>query len=130
MNVVWLSLVGLFVVWIAWAVLLAKRDERINKEHGFYRVGEHSGWLVYRDETRVVHVPWERCRRSPLRIALPEACWVWPIEAALTADQRVELRRRFEAWARARGIDYEVADELTGLAPPNSYLSSHATDAA
>jgi len=130
MSVLILSLSGLIVAWVVWAIFRGKRDEHINKEHGFCTVGEHSGWLEYRDAVRVAHIPWERCRGGPLRIALPEARWVWPIATAPTSDERVELQRKFEAWAQARRIHYEVADKLTGLAPPNSYLSKYAEDAA
>ena len=130
MRTLLLSLFGFFVAWLSWAVLRAKRAERIDVRHGFTWAGVHGGWLEHNHGKAIARVPWEGRTGSLFRIALPEAHWVWPIAAPLTAEEQIEFRRKLEVWARERGFRYEIADKLTGSAPPESSLSCCTGDAA
>jgi hypothetical protein len=124
-GIVVISLCGLIGVWVACAVVIARREQRIHERHGFTWVGENSGWVDWiddRNEGCVTRAPWEKCLGEPVRIALPEASRVWPIESEPTEEERVEFRRRFEAWMRERGVKYEIEDKLTGMASPNSSI--------
>lgn len=101
--------IAVAAVLAGWLFLAMRRNRRANTQHGFRITGGRGGVIEYRSGDRIAHLSWEMLvGETDLALYIDDSHWVSPTRAPLTPEERSDILSRFDAWARATRMKYEV----------------------
>ena len=87
-----------------------RRNHRARFQHEFRLRGGRGRVIEYRAGDRLAHLSCDMLGGGDIDLLLhiEDSHWVAPARSPFTSEDRAEILRRFDAWARTSRIQYEI----------------------